>query len=120
MMAIPKKYKTREELSKWSDVELFAYALNNGISNTQRKGNERAKRLSYSHCYGQAYSETKIWEISYGVDDNGFPCFGPEAREILYMLLCGEHMIAWNALQEAERAKEEALRAHKAFLRSYV
>ena len=109
-------HKTRVELVKWSDAELFAYAATHGFSIKSATGAKPFTTLTYSFCYGVGYSDTKFWNITYSTDGTGLPMFTGKDRETLLMILSGGHLETWNAFQAADRDNGKTLQAHQAFL----
>lgn len=111
-----KQLKTRNELSKWSGAELFAYAVANGFSNQSITGRNPNPALCYCVCYGCGYSDEKYWTIPYTRDENCLPVFDEKSKETLIMILAGEHLITWNKWQEAKANESAARKAHENFM----
>ena len=108
--------KTRSELERLTDAELFAVAVNAGFGNKQLTRSEPAPALTTSACYGCGYSDTVFWTIPYQKQESGLPLFSADAREKITMILAGEHWTTWKALKAAEQSLNAAREAHKDFL----
>lgn len=108
----------RRELESLNDAELFSYALLHRFSIASETAARPGPSLAYSFCYGCGYSDTKFWAIGYAVSERGLPKFTDTNRQSVLMILCGDHLVTWNAIKNAGSATDDARREHAKFLAS--